>query len=244
MNMILPIIACVIGVAALIVMTVVTRKNGSFKKKEKDIESDSVHEFINIKDVRNTFLYTKDNKVCTYFKVKPITLDLLSQNEKRTKCRQLSSKLAGDPKPWRFIAVSRPVDISPLIEEYSERWRQTNSRVIKEILSNEMMVMSNFSHSGEVAQRQFYFMLWEEYSPGIEKDLEKRMIEFKNKFAESQIQGEILKQQEIVRLCNLVNNPAYSHLEDMDDQAAITTIMGLYQKESDQEGVLNYATKA
>lgn len=240
MSYIISLIACLIGIGALVFMSLVSKKNGGFGKKEKDIESDSVHEFINVKDIKNQFLYTRDNMVCSYFKVKPISLDLLSQNEKRVKCRQLSAKLGSDPRPWRFIAVSRPVDISPLIEEYSERWRETNNRVIRDILSNEMMVISNFSHSGEVAQRQFYFMLWEEYSPGVEKDLAKRMIEFKNKFAESQIQGEILRQHEIARLLNLVNNPAYSHLEDMDDSVAITTIMGLYQKD-ETEGVTNIA---
>ena len=40
-------------------------------------------------------------------------------------------------------------------------------------------------------------------------------------FADCGIQTEILEQQDIVRLCNLVNNPAYVHLEDAGFEAAI-----------------------
>ena len=40
-------------------------------------------------------------------------------------------------------------------------------------------------------------------------------------FSDSGIQTEILDQQDIVRLCNLVNNPAYVHLEDSGVNAAI-----------------------
>ena len=40
-------------------------------------------------------------------------------------------------------------------------------------------------------------------------------------FSDSGIQTEILQQQDIVRLCNLVNNPAYVHLEDSGVNAAI-----------------------
>jgi hypothetical protein len=40
-----------------------------------------------------------------------------------------------------------------------------------------------------------------------------------------------LNQQEIVRLCNLVNNPAYSHIEDTSFNAAIPLLTNYESEE-------------
>lgn len=42
----------------------------------------------------------------------------------------------------------------------------------------------------------------------------KECREFVSKFESGNIRWEILKEREIVRLCNLVNNPAYVQAED------------------------------
>ena len=54
-----------------------------------------------------------------------------------------------------------------------------------------------------------------------ERDLLQKLKLLGGYFSDSGIQTEILQQQDIVRLCNLVNNPAYVHLEDSGINAAI-----------------------
>ena len=76
-----------------------------------------------------------------------------------------------------------------------------------------MYSISNFALSGEVVERQFYIMLWEEYEEGIERDILKRAMEFLSKLEGSNIKCSILSESKIVRLCNLINNPAYVNLE-------------------------------
>lgn len=58
-------------------------------------------------------------------------------------------------------------------------------------------------------------------SDGVERDLLQKLKLLGGYFSDSGIQTEILEQQDIVRLCNLVNNPAYVHLEDSGINAAI-----------------------
>ena len=58
-------------------------------------------------------------------------------------------------------------------------------------------------------------------SDGVERDLLQKLKLLGGYFSDSGIQTEILEQQHIVRLCNLVNNPAYVHLEDSGINAAI-----------------------
>ncbi|MBK5263232.1 MAG: hypothetical protein JJE17_11810, partial [Peptostreptococcaceae bacterium] len=149
-----------------------------------------------------------------------------SDNEKEQICRVLTAELSSIQKPFKFLAVSRPVDITPLINEYTELLSKTNDQKQKELLRNEIMVVSNYAMSGEVIERQFYIMLWDKYQENVEKDLLKECREFLSKFESVNISSDIIKEQEIVRLCNLINNPAYVHVEDTEFERAMPFVKG------------------
>ncbi|MDT8717040.1 hypothetical protein IAI10_10255 [Clostridium sp. 19966] len=194
------------------------------KRKSKEILNKDEHtanEFVNVKDIKDRFLYTRDGQIIMYIKINPISIDLFSEREKKQLNKTLTAELSSEQKPFKFLAVSRPVDISPLINEYTQIISSTSEQKQKDLLRNEMLVMSNYALSGDVVERQFYIMLWEKYEDGVERDLSKRCYEFVSKFESGSICCEILKEQDIVRLCNLVNNPAYSNIEDSEFKATI-----------------------
>jgi len=213
MGPIIPVILIVLSLLALLAMKLF---KGKSDEKNPDLTQAqiSANEFINVKDIRDRFLYTRDGQIIAYIKVNPISVDLFSQNEKEQMCRTLTAELSSSRKAFKFLAVSRPVDISPLISDYSNLLTKTTDQIQKQLLRNEMMVMSNYATSGEVVERQFYLMLWEKYSEGIEQSLSKRCYEFMSKFESSNFRCSFIKEDEIIRLCNLINNPAYVHLEN------------------------------
>lgn len=213
MGTLIPIILIVLILLALLAMKLF---KGKSDEKNPDLTEAqmSANEFINVKDIRDRFLYTRDGQIIAYIKVNPISIDLFSESEKEQMCRTLTAELSSSRRPFKFLAVSRPVDISPLISDYSTILSQTNDQIQKQLLRNEMMVMSNYATSGEVVERQFYLMLWEKYSEGIEQSLSKRCYEFMSKFESSNFRCNFIKEDEIIRLCNLINNPAYVHLEN------------------------------
>jgi len=190
------------------------KKNNTKHVDAKSQQELTAQEFVNVKDIHDKFLYTRDGQVIAYLKINPISIDLFSDIEKEQICRVLTAELSSIQKPFKFLAVSRPVDITPLINEYTALLAETVDQKQKELLRNEMMVMSNYAVSGEVVERQFYIMLWTRFRTGIEQDLLKECREFCNKFESANIGCDIIKEHEIVRLCNLVNNPAYTHLEE------------------------------
>lgn len=199
------------------------------KKKEFEINKnlETAQEFMNVLDIEGNFLYSKDKYIFAYIKINSISIDLLSKREKKNLCYKLTSELSADQSKFRFLAVSRPIDITPLINDYSNIMLNSNNQKQKELLRHEMLVMSNYAMSGEVVERQFYIRLYEEYEEGIERDLLKRVTEFASRFENSKVPCEVLKKQEIIRLCNLINNPAYSHIEDTDYEVAMPFIMRL-----------------
>lgn len=230
MNQIIPIIVIIItlagGGAAFFFLRTDNRKSRPAAGKGQQ----TANELINVKDIRDKYLYTGDNHIIMYIRINPISIDLLSEREKKGLTRQLTAELSSEQKPFKFIAVSRPVDISPLINEYTQLIADTSNQKQKDLLRNEMLVMSNYALSGEVVERQFYIMIWEQYEEGCERDISKRCCELSSKFESSGISCEILKQQDIIKLCNLVNNPAYTHIEDSSFEASIPVLNNLIQE--------------
>ena len=214
MGQIVPIIMILIccGGAAGVLFYVRRSKGKTVDAKSQQVLT--AQEFVNVKDIHDKFLYTRDGQVIAYIKINPISIDLFSDMEKEQICRVLTAELSSIQKPFKFLAVSRPVDITPLVNEYTALLSETTDQQQKELLRNEMMVMSNYAVSGEVVERQFYIMLWTKFRVGIEQDLLKECREFCNKFESANIGCDIIKEHEIVRLCNLINNPAYTHLEE------------------------------
>lgn len=197
------------------------------RKKEKiDNKKQTAQDFVNVKDIKDKFLYTRDDKIASYIQINPIDINLLSKREKQSLSRTLTAELTSERKTFKFIAVSRPVDISPLLTEYQNIISNTNNQKQKELLRHEMYSISNFALSGEVVERQFYIMLWEDYEEGIERDILKRAMEFASKLESSGIKCSILNQSKIVRLCNLINNPAYINIEDTSFEPTIPFLKG------------------
>ncbi|GKX31370.1 hypothetical protein SH1V18_38500 [Vallitalea longa] len=210
---------CIVAGIIVFIKPRYNKKNKSQKLSQSQI---TANEFINVKDIRDKYLYTLDGQIFMYIKIHPISIDLLSQREKEQLTKNLTAELSSEREPFKFIAVSRPVDISNVTNNFMNLISATNDRVRKKLLRNEILSMSEYALSGEVVERQFYLMIWDKEKN--ESDLYKRCSILKEKFNSVNIDVDILNEQDIIRLCNLINNPAYVHLEDCEYERAIARI--------------------
>jgi type IV secretory pathway VirB4 component len=172
-------------------------------------EENAAQDFVNIIDIKDNFLYTKDGYIMSYFKIQPISIELLSEREKENLCNMLTAELSSINEPFKFIAISRPVDISGLLEEYTELLHNSNDHIQKELLRKEIYEMNDYVLSGEVVERQFYIVLWQKYHEDVESNLLKKTKEFIKRFDSCGINCTLLNEGEIVGLCSLVNNSIY-----------------------------------
>ena len=205
------------------------KKAAAIKAADNAVQT-TANEFVNVKDIRGKFLYTRDGLALCYLKILPISIDLFSKNEKKQMIRQLTANLSSVQYPFKLLAVSRPVDISPLLSELSAVLTESEDRKQKELLKQEILEMGGFALSGEIVERQFYFILWEKAGDSSEGELLQHLKYLTGYFSDVGIQAEILEQQDIVRLCNLVNNPSYVHLENADFDAAIPVLESVGEK--------------
>lgn len=186
----------------------------------------TAQQFINVRDIRGRHLYTRDGSVFIYLRIHAVSIDLYSKAEKNTLIKTLTAELSDIQYPFKFMALSRPVDISPLITEMGDMLKDAEEKR-KEILRQEILQMGSFALSGEIVERQFYVALWERQEEGSERELQKRAALLCEKFAAGGVACDILAEKEIVRLLNLVNNPSYTHLEDAETAASIPTLRGV-----------------
>lgn len=197
--------------------------NSKQRKSKKEVEKSAIvtaQHFINVKDIRGNYLYTRDGYLFIYLRIHPISIDLYSKGEKAILIKTLTAELSDLQYPFKFIALSRPVDISPIIIDLSDKVREAEDKR-KELLRQEIMQMSGYALSGEIVERQYYICLWDIFEEGNEMELSKRAALLSEKLMAGSVSSDILSEKEIVRFLNLVNNPSYVHLEDTEFSPSI-----------------------
>ena len=146
------------------------------KRPQMDADSAAIQtaqQFINVKDIRDKYLYTRDGMVFVYLRIQAISIDLYSRAEKNALIKTLTAELSDIQYPFKFMALSRPVDISPLITEMGEMLKEAEDKR-KELLRQEILQMGGFALSGEIVERQFYIAIWEKQEEGTERELLRR----------------------------------------------------------------------
>lgn len=184
-----------------------------FKPKEK---IKTCNEELNIKDIKNNFLYTKDDNVMCYIKIQPLNLYLLSNKEQELIIRQLSAELSSETKELKFFSIARPVDVGDLIEDLQEIANNCLDQIQKDLLKKHINETVRLTFTGEAVERQNFLIISEPIGDYAEKDLLKRGMELVNKLANCNVKSEILEEQYIIQLCSGFTNMNFAFKEDSD----------------------------
>lgn len=109
--MLLPIImilVCVLlGGGTLLFLKFSERRKKAKSRDKEELAQMTANEFVNVKDIRGSFLYTRDGMALAYLKIFPISTELFSKNEKRLIAKQLTASLSSGQYPFQLLAVSR-----------------------------------------------------------------------------------------------------------------------------------------
>lgn len=226
MSLFLPLIMLGFCLAIFLVLCIMQKRinkrnqvNSLDARKQKLTKT--AQQFTNVKSIEKMCLYTLDNYIITYIKIQPVTIDLLTRSEKQILARGLTNEFSQLKVPFKFIAISRPVDIAPLLTEYSDLLTNSSDPIQKELLRNEIKVITDFSLSGEVVQREFYYLLWSKVEENAEAELKKKTKELAENIEATGIKCKVLNQNEITRLCNLFDNPALATVEDINTDISV-----------------------
>ena len=175
----------------------------------------TAQEFVNARDVGENCLYTSDDNIMAAIKLDGLSIELYSFAEQDFIKNNLSARLSSIRYPYKYIAVSRPADISLALQEYGDLYSEQIA-FSKKLLKSDMDTLVNMVVSGETLERQYYIVLWNSIKREDERAITARAEELARIFSENRVKGTVLDKPGIVRKCNLVNIPAYAHIESMD----------------------------
>ncbi|MDR2899663.1 MAG: hypothetical protein LBU94_05060 [Clostridiales bacterium] len=189
----------------------------------------TANDFVNIRDIQNDMLYTKDGYIFAYLRIEPISLELLSTEEEYTKGRQFSAEFSQIKCGYKLFSTSRPVDVTMLVENFDRRKQSATNLIRRQLLNMRLNEINDIALNGDILENQFYLILWEKLSRDT-KDSERAI---------TRTFGEILtrlkgcgmgisqcNQADIIKLLNLIANPNYAYLEDEDINEYIPFVTG------------------
>lgn len=221
--MIIPIVIIVLCIVSLYIMSQQEKKQGKTEKSPQV----SAQEFINVRDIIDHVLYTKDNYCISFVRLQPPMSSLWSRSEKRMKTNNLVAEISKDKDSWMLLAVSRPMDITQLISQYRQLRDETDNLIRKKLLKMEMTDLQKRVVCGESVERQFYIKIWTPYKEGAEVELLERARNIIAAYESVGIVGEVSKKADIIRLCNLVHNPSYINVDEVNVDMSVPIILDM-----------------
>ena len=190
-----------------------------FAKKEE--KQKSCNDEINILDIKNNAIYTRDNYVIMALKLNSINIQLFSKRELTQKVKEITSELSSDLRELKFLSISRPVDVTELVEKLREILSKSDIQKQKNLLKQNIKETIRLTITGEVVERQNFITIFEKNSDTAEKELLKRAMDLVNKFGNCGIKVDILNEQELIQLCNSTLNINFAFREDNEFEEKI-----------------------
>lgn len=191
---------------------------------QKQEEKITANDFTNVKDVKGSILYTKDDYIISYLRVFSYNIDLLSYEEKKSKTTILAASFEGDRKDWVYVTYPREIDLDIYMNDLKKKHDQEMESIGRRHIVQEMiMEAAELSSSGENYEHQHFIKIWSYLGKDTlsknEKEVSLRMRaeEFKGRYADVGINTEILKEKEILKMCNLFGNSFQAPFMNVDN---------------------------
>jgi hypothetical protein len=193
----------------------------------------NAQDFMNVKNINDIFLYTKDGYAFSYLSVAPLTRELMTENEQLSKCNMLISYLKSVRKPFKILKLQKPIDVSMNINHLANKKSKEITDIKNRIIDKNIEKLDDIATSNKSVSLLFYICIWEKT---VDTDaLKSRIYEMKNIFDNAGLKATVIKGNEILTLCNLFTNPAFANISDISFKNESVTIVPLSKEVYDDE---------
>ncbi len=194
-------------------------------KKSKNNGNLTAMQDINILDIKNNLIYTRDNLVIAILKINSLNMQLFSKKELVNKVKDITTELSTETKEFKLTSIARPVDVSSLIDYLRNILNNSTDSIQKRLLRENIRETLNLSLIGDAVERQNLFIISEPLTDTAEKDILKRAREIVQKFDNCGMKLEILSDQYLIQICNSFTNINIATKEDSDYQDYIPNLV-------------------
>lgn len=196
-----------------------------FKKKDKNSITTTAQQEINILDIKNNLIYTRDNLIISVIKINSLNMQLFSKKELLNKVKEITSELSTETKEFKMTSIARPVDVGTLIDYLREILSNTTDSIQKRLLRENIRETLNLTLVGDAVERQNLLIICENLTDNAEQEIQKRAREIVQKFDNCGMKLEILNDQYLIQICNSFTNMSVATKEDSDYQDYIPSLV-------------------
>lgn len=190
----------------------------------KNNKSQTLNEFLNIKDIKENYLYTLDGQIILFIKVYPINIELLSDEELNSKMDSDSIEFSNEQYPYKILVIPRAVDISEHIQEQEELKKTLDDDISIKIINNRIIATSELVENKNIIENEFYIMIYDKNRENIEIELNKRANNWINRLKNCELSSEILEERDIILLIKSFTIPEFARSEGTDYRDNIVQI--------------------
>jgi hypothetical protein len=163
----------------------------------------TAQEFLNVEDIADGILYSRDGYLFGYLSVRAGDNQLLSDTERETLAQNLTSAVStGDNEPLQILSIPRTVDTMNMIEYMAEKRKQTSEDAKLRLINGEISALQEMAREG-TKEPMIAIKCWEKASRGADTVLKKRLKELRSKLSQYQVSVELMTDQEITYLCKV-----------------------------------------
>ena len=184
----------------------------------------TLNEFLNIKNIKDTYLYTIDGHVMLFMKIFPVNTDLFSEEELINKMDSMSIEFCNEQKPYTIFVIPRKVDIADFINEQKELKKSLQDDVSIQIVEKRIIFTHELVADKNIIENEFYLCIWCREGENAEENLIKRANNWKQRFKNCDFDTEVLTKTELILMIKSFTIPEFARKEDTDYSDNIVTI--------------------
>lgn len=188
----------------------------------------SLNEFVNVKDIKGIYLFTKDGYVIGYLQIHHFPIDLVSEEELEARTDMGVSSYDGDRKDWIYQSFPREANLDGYKDQLKKSYQSEIDHVGKRRILGEMIQEAvKLTTSGENYDHQHYIKIWKKIGSNqmdSMQQLKSRLEEFKERYSLLGIKTEIIGYEEIIKLCNLFGNASQVPYEPISSNSLYTPV--------------------
>lgn len=173
------------------------------QKKKPDAKLLTAQEFVNVEDIADELLYSRDGYIFGFLSVRAGDNQLMSDAERSVLGQKLTVAMtSGDEKPFQILSIPRTVDTMGMIEYMTELRKGTHSDAKLRLINGEINSLRDLAREG-AKEPMISIKCWEKAARGADIALKKRLKELRAKLSEAQVTVELMTDQEITYLCKV-----------------------------------------
>jgi len=175
----------------------------SRKKEKTDQKLLTAQEFLNVEDISDEILYSRDGYLFGFLSVRAGDSQLLSDDERSALAQNLTAAVStGDEEPFQILSIPRTVDTLGMMEYLAEKRKTTKEDARLRLMNGEISALQEMAREG-TKEPMIAIKCWLKASRGADLILKKRLKELRSKLSENQVSVELMTDQEITYLCKV-----------------------------------------